>query len=84
MERLAAIAEGELVTRCLAGIVHAVEGHRGPRAGREGGAQGGSAAAAVLAHLITEADGRSRACFACAARDACYWSEERKNLSIDI
>ncbi|VWM18257.1 Ribonuclease Y [Collinsella intestinalis] len=65
-------------------ILHAVEGHRGPLAGREGGAHGGSAAADVLAHLIKEADGRSRACFACAARDACYWSEERKNLSIDI
>lgn len=67
-----------------AAILHAVGGHRGPLAGREGDAHEGSATADVLAHLIKEADGRSRACFACAARDACYWSEERKNLSIDI
>lgn len=65
-------------------ILHAVGGHRGPLAGREGDAHEGPATADVLAHLIKEADGRSRACFACSARDACYWSEERKNLSIDI
>ena len=65
-------------------ILHAVGGHRVPLAGREGGVHEGSATADVLAHLIKEADGRSRTCFACSARDACYWSEERKNLSIDI
>lgn len=67
-----------------AAILYAVGGHRGALAGREGDAHEGPATADVLARLIKEADGRSRACFSCAARDACYWSEERKNLSIDI
>lgn len=67
-----------------AAILHAVGGHRGPLAGREGDAHEGSATADALTRLIKEADGRSRACFACSVRDACYWSEERKNLSIDI
>lgn len=38
----------------------------------------------VLARLVKEADNRSRACYACPARDACYWPDERKNLSLDI
>lgn len=67
-----------------AAILYAVGGHRGPLAGREGDAHEGLATADALARLIKEADGRSRTCFACAARGACYWSEERKNLSIDI
>lgn len=67
-----------------AAILCAVGGHRGALAGRERDAHEGPATADVLARLIKEADGRSRACFACAARDACYWSEERKDLSIDI
>ena len=38
----------------------------------------------VLARLVKEADSRSRACYACPARDGCYWPDERKNLSLDI
>lgn len=73
-------------------ILAAVAGHRGPAAseahGRapEGSLPDSSAQelGEVLARLVKEADNRSRACYACPARDACYWPDERKNLSLDI
>ncbi len=65
-------------------ILRAVGHHRGPHAVREESMCEGATPVDVLAHLIKEADDRSRACYACAARDACYWPDERKNLSIDI
>ncbi|MDO4436819.1 MAG: HD domain-containing protein [Coriobacteriaceae bacterium] len=37
-----------------------------------------------LAQLISEADGLSRPCYACPAREGCYWTDERKNLKLDI
>ncbi len=68
-----------------AAILAAVGGHRGSRIGCPGGPDGGEGHAPhALSRLIKEADDRSRACYACAAREACYWPEERKNLSIDI
>ena len=35
----------------------------------------------VLIPLIEQADHLSRPCYACAAREACYWPRERKNLT---
>lgn len=72
----------------LAGAVH---GSGEADAGMTGRAPGGSLPDSsaqelgeVLARLVKEADNRSRACYACPARDACYWPDERKNLSLDI
>lgn len=77
-------------------ILDAVGGHRGACSAGAFGADCDRASSAdcdsapaaprsdVLAALIKEADNRSRACFACPARDACYWPDERKNLSLDI
>ena len=56
-------------------ILAAVRGHRD----KERGLPDGSLAAA-----IADADHASRACFACDARNDCYWSDERKNLAIRI
>lgn len=36
-----------------------------------------------LIGLLYQADKRSRLCFTCPAREACNWSEEKKNLRID-
>lgn len=66
-----------------AAILDAVAGHRGELAEGERSA-GGEDRRRVLARLIKEADGRSRACYACPAREACYWPDERKNMAIDI
>lgn len=38
----------------------------------------------ALIPLIEQADHLSRPCYACAAREACYWPCERKNLTLDI
>lgn len=72
-------------------IIGAVAGHRGacgdadPCDGvRAGAGPAEDARIGVLSALIKAADGKSRACFACPARDACYWTDERKNLSLDI
>lgn len=78
-------------------ILAAVRGHRGDvridrggagegaRRAVEGGDGGGdSPASTPLASIIREADGRSRPCYACPAREACYWPDERKNLSIEV
>lgn len=35
-----------------------------------------------LAQILYEADHASRMCFACAAADTCYWSEERRNHTV--
>ena len=35
-----------------------------------------------LAQIICEADHASRMCFACAAADSCYWSDERRNHTV--
>lgn len=56
-----------------ADILGAVREHRGAGTGEEDSS---------LAALIREADHRSRPCFACSARSACNWTDERKNLSI--
>lgn len=37
-----------------------------------------------LLDLISEADHRSRPCFACPAADTCKWSIEQRNLSLTI
>lgn len=63
-------------------ILAAVRGHRGDARRVFGGA--GEPAPASLASIIREADGRSRPCYACPAREACYWPDERKNLSIEV
>lgn len=61
-------------------IIAAVAGHRGAcdvdvvAEGRQ----------EMLIDLIKESDNRSRACYACSARAACYWSDERKNLNLSI
>ena len=52
----------------------AILGHRDP------GTAGGND---VLAAYLYRADKRSRTCFACPAREACNWPEEKKNLWID-
>ncbi|MDD5953178.1 MAG: HD domain-containing protein [Oscillospiraceae bacterium] len=46
--------------------------HHGPYGGR------------TLLELISEADHRSRPCFACPAAETCKWSMERRNLSLTI
>ncbi len=38
----------------------------------------------ALQKLICEADKCSRPCYLCAASDTCKWSEQRKNLSLNI
>lgn len=72
-------------------IVDAVAGHRGASGSADqiaGASAGGGACDGEidgsLSTLIKDADGRSRACYACSARGACYWADERKNLSLDI
>lgn len=35
-----------------------------------------------LAQILSEADHASRMCFACAAADTCYWTEERRNHTV--
>ena len=37
-----------------------------------------------LERLLYAADKASRACFACPARNACNWSDDKKNLSIRV
>lgn len=54
-------------------ICAAIAGHRRPRAG-----------AGALERLLLEADKASRACFACAAADACNWPGSKKNLTIRL
>lgn len=55
-------------------IVEAVRGHRGHGAD--------TASESALARALVLADHASRACYACAARDACHWSDEEKNLTV--
>lgn len=55
-------------------IREAILGHRSQGAG-EGGAS-------VLGRLLYRADKMSRNCFACPAREACNWPEDKKNLEI--
>ena len=43
-----------------------------------------SDASTPLGKLLYEADKASRPCFACSAREACAWSDERKNMGIGI
>lgn len=71
-------------------ILAAVRGHRGATekvtavgdgVAREGDAVDPEQLAHVLATLIREADHRSRPCYACSARESCYWPEERKNTA---
>lgn len=38
----------------------------------------------VLEDLLYRADKASRACFSCAAREACRWSDDKKNLHVRI
>lgn len=42
----------------------------------------GAADASVLARVLYQADKASRTCFACAAREACNWPEEKMNMEI--
>lgn len=37
-----------------------------------------------LTHLLVRADKQTRLCFACEAKEACKWPDEKKNLSIRI
>lgn len=76
-EAVAASWDAEVPTGADGAQGHAVGTHRAGGAHRGEGAES-------LVHLIKEADNRSRACYACPVRDACYWPDERKNLSIDI
>lgn len=63
-------------------ILKAVAGHRGSE--DEGMPSDSLEQDRSLAALIYEADHRSRPCFACPAREACYWQDEKKNLSIRV
>lgn len=54
-------------------ILAAVRGHRGDVGELDD-----------LARVIAEADKLSRPCWACAARDDCYWPDEKKNLTVRI
>ena len=38
----------------------------------------------TLSGVLYRADKKSRACFACEAREACNWSEEKKNLRLKV
>ncbi len=57
----------------LTQIRRAILGHRGLRAD-----------ASVLEELLFRADKASRACFACAARAACNWSEDKMNPAVAV
>ncbi len=57
----------------LTQIRRAILGHRGLRAD-----------ASVLEELLYRADKASRACFACAARAACNWSEDKMNPAVAV
>lgn len=54
-------------------IKTAVAGHRSLRANSQ-----------PLERLLYSADKASRPCFACPARSACNWSDDKKNLSIRV
>lgn len=54
-------------------ICTAILGHRHLRADAE-----------PLERMLYEADKASRACFACKARATCSWSDEKKNLRLEI
>lgn len=56
-----------------AAILECVSGHRSEAGG-----------GVTLLDLISEADHRSRPCFACPAADTCKWSVEWRNLSLTI
>lgn len=53
-------------------ITDAIRSHRDPSAAGESSLRG----------LLYRADKASRLCFACEARDACNWKEERKNREL--
>lgn len=53
-------------------ITAAIAGHR----------DWAKAAETDLGSLLYRADKRSRSCFACAAREACSWSREKMNLTL--
>ena len=55
-------------------VERAILGHRGQGPEDEG----------PLASLLFEADKKSRACFACPARESCKWPEDKKNATIDF
>lgn len=57
----------------LTQIRRAILGHRGLRAD-----------ASVLEELLYRADKASRACFACATRAACNWSEDKMNPAVAV
>lgn len=54
-------------------IGQAILAHRGSRGGEN---------ADVLGKLLYWADKASRNCFACAAREACHWPDEKMNMEI--
>lgn len=54
----------------------AILGHRGHGPGPE--------KEDPLTRILFEADKKSRACFACPARESCKWPEEKKNATIDF
>ena len=56
-----------------AAIKTAIRGHRRLRVNSQ-----------PLERLLYAADKASRACFACPARNACNWSDDKKNLSIRV
>ncbi|MBK5200341.1 MAG: HD domain-containing protein [Spirochaetaceae bacterium] len=41
-------------------------------------------ATSYLSHLLHYADKLSRNCFVCSAKDLCNWSDEKKNIGIEI
>ena len=56
-----------------ADILRAVRGHRRLHEGME-----------PLERLLCESDKKSRLCFACQAEALCDWSDEKKNMEIEI
>ncbi len=73
-EILTALPEGVRFSAAeLTQIRRAILGHRGLRAD-----------ASVLEELLYRADKASRACFTCAARAACNWSEDKMNPAVAV
>lgn len=77
-EEAGAMYAGQILQDCgfteeeRALITDAIAGHRkGAEAGK-------------LAEYLYRADKASRACFACAVKEECYWPDEKKNLEVGV
>lgn len=66
-------SEAELVAKAILG--HSGRAKTAAEAAASGPEQ-------QLAEILYRADKLSRACFGCEARGACYWAEEKKNMTV--